>query len=83
MSLQITQDDCINYIKFSYENYIQSFSLKTYRGKSVSCVTNNEGDNKVEIFDNSTERTMNLLGIIIGHQEKINSVQFYYEKKFI
>jgi hypothetical protein len=42
-----------------------------------------EGEDKAELFETSTDRTLNLLGFIIGRHEKINSIQFYYEKKLI
>ena len=81
-SLQLTPDDSINYIKFTYDSYLQSFYLKTFRGKNLICLANVEGDNKVEIYDNSVDRVLNLLGIIVGHQDRVSSVQFYYEKKY-
>ena len=83
LTLKITSDDCINYVKFSYDNSLNSISFKTFRGKSIICTGASEGENKVEIYDNSTERTMSILGFILGHQEKICSIQFYYEKKFV
>ena len=83
MSLIISRDDCINNVKFSYDNYINNISFKTYRGKTITTTGISDGENKVELYENSSERTMNLLGMIIGHQDKVNCVQFYYDKKYI
>ena len=81
--LQITPDDIICHLKFSYENSLQSLYLRTFKGKSLSCNAHNEGFNKIEIFENSNERALSVLGFIFGHSDRINSIQFYYEKNYI
>jgi len=57
--------------------------MKTLKGKSLNCIGSLAAEGKMEIFEASKERTLNLLGFVVGSSDRINSIQFYYEKKFI
>ena len=81
--LNIDSNDFINYVKVSYENYIHGINFRTYQGKTLNCVGSDQTENKIEIFEANKERTVNLLGFVIGSSERINSIQFYYEKKLV
>jgi hypothetical protein len=83
VTLTISDNDCINFIRFSYDNYIQSLCLKTLNGLSLYATQALEAEHKIEIYDASLELTLNLLGFVIGYGDKIHSLQFYYDKKLI
>ena len=57
--------------------------MRTLKGKSLNCIGSLVTEGKIEIFEASKERTLNLLGFIVGTSDRINSMQLYYEKKFI
>jgi hypothetical protein len=82
-TLTIEENDCINFIRFSYDMYIQSLCLKTFNANSLYASQSSEAEHKIEIYDASLELTVNLLGFVIGYGDKIHSLQFYYDKKFI
>ena len=81
--LNIDSSDFINYIKVAFDSFIHGISFRTYQGKSMNCVGSIETENKIEIFEANKERTVNLFGFVIGSSERINSIQFYYEKKLV
>ncbi len=83
-SLRITGDDCINFIAFTYdENGLRSFRLKTHKGKSITCVGQENAEfSKVSIYDNTQDRVISLLGMILGYNDVVCTLQIYYEKKF-
>ena len=81
--LNIESSDFINYIRVAFDSFIHGLCFRTYQGKTLNCVGSVETENKIEIFEVNKERTVNLIGFVIGSSERINSLQFYYEKKLV
>ena len=44
----IDKDDCINFMRLTYGTTINSILLKTFKGKSLNCMSYYEGEYKAE-----------------------------------
>jgi hypothetical protein len=69
-------------VKITYEYYLNSITFKTLKKKSFNCTASTfESEHKTELNELNAEKVLNLLGFVIGHQDKVTAIQFYYEKK--
>jgi len=82
-SIVLEKDDFINFMRLTYGTTINSILLKTFKGKSLSCMSYYEGEFKAELCETSPDKMLCILGFIIGYNDTIHSIECYYEKKYV